>query len=270
MMILETDIGDKGFWLGSQPNLPVVVGVDSLKPTSAAEAWCTRGDIASLRKVFSDEVFKQLIDCMSVHFLTGLHNTAAGPVIPKLRVSSTGMAACLIEAAKAGKRLPGRLTSRGPSNFRPVLIRLLKSVGSQSAAFDVVHANGMVDVHRKSGAWKQEIRAAALAIKGSRANTRAGVGTVYFLAASGTNGPVKIGWTDQPTDKRVAQLQTGHPEQLKCFIEVPGGQVLERAIHRFLAPRRSNGGTEWFDVTVEQSRQLARLIADVRNDFEEG
>ena len=68
-------------------------------------------------------------------------------------------------------------------------------------------------------------------------------GWVYF-AASGEDGPVKIGWAKDP-EKRLHSLQTGHPEELDLIALIPGTRHLEADIHRRLWKSRLRG--EWFD-----------------------
>jgi hypothetical protein len=68
-------------------------------------------------------------------------------------------------------------------------------------------------------------------------------GGVYFIQA-GTDGPIKIGISDNPA-KRLAQLQTAHPVGLALLGVVPDVDLaLERELHRRFAAYRMNG--EWF------------------------
>ena len=65
---------------------------------------------------------------------------------------------------------------------------------------------------------------------------------VYFVAR-GEDGPIKIGRAGDP-DKRLAQLQTGSPDDLLLRDVVPGQNDLERSLHQRFAPARIRG--EWF------------------------
>lgn len=68
--------------------------------------------------------------------------------------------------------------------------------------------------------------------------------TVYALRAKKDEfAPVKFGTTTNLTN-RLRGIMTGSPYPLAVLAEVPGGVVLERAIHKLLAPWRSN--LEWF------------------------
>jgi hypothetical protein len=76
-------------------------------------------------------------------------------------------------------------------------------------------------------------------------------GMVYFI--QGDEGfPVKIGYTNEASDtrlsKRIASLQTGHPDQLRVIARIdPAYMVNEKAIHTFLAPWRIRENGEWFE-----------------------
>ena len=73
---------------------------------------------------------------------------------------------------------------------------------------------------------------------------------IYVIKEEDTTDIVKIGFSGNP-EKRLKQLQTGHPRTLELFHkeEVNPALVkpLERVIHRTLAHKRRNG--EWFALT---------------------
>jgi hypothetical protein len=69
-------------------------------------------------------------------------------------------------------------------------------------------------------------------------------GFVYVIHAVGTNR-IKIGYSADP-EKRLAQLQTGSPYELKLLAQWPGTAEVEQRIHQRLAQYRCGG--EWFSV----------------------
>lgn len=66
---------------------------------------------------------------------------------------------------------------------------------------------------------------------------------IYFIQA-GEGGPVKIGYTENPVDARLATLQTGAHEKLTLLTCLPGGMAVERWLHTALSHLRVRG--EWF------------------------
>jgi hypothetical protein len=60
---------------------------------------------------------------------------------------------------------------------------------------------------------------------------------IYFIQ-SGEDGPIKIGFSNQP-DRRLPELQTGNPRAL-----IPGDTSVERQLHTRFEPARIRG--EWF------------------------
>lgn len=70
-------------------------------------------------------------------------------------------------------------------------------------------------------------------------------GVVYFVGAS-KSGPVKVGFTtDRTAESRLAQLQTGSPEELVILGTIEAGPAVERAIHNVLGVHLVRG--EWFE-----------------------
>jgi DNA-binding transcriptional regulator YiaG len=89
-------------------------------------------------------------------------------------------------------------------------------------------------------------------------------GFIYAIGAVGTSY-VKIGRTTGPVTKRLAMLQTGHPEPLTLLAHVSVERDLsriEKSIHRFLEADRQRG--EWFAVQVDQSQLEALIVRAVQ------
>lgn len=92
---------------------------------------------------------------------------------------------------------------------------------------------------------------------------------LYVICESET-APVKIGFSADP-NKRLRQLQTGHPAPLTLYHkeEVRKDQVrgLEKAIHKELSHRRKQG--EWFSLSPEEAvseiRHALIRYGDVEN-----
>ena len=67
--------------------------------------------------------------------------------------------------------------------------------------------------------------------------------SIYFIQC-GTNGPIKIGYTNKDVKERVAQLQTACPYELKLLWVTDGDQESEQFIHERLKHENIRG--EWF------------------------
>lgn len=80
---------------------------------------------------------------------------------------------------------------------------------------------------------------------------------LYFIGSAG--GPIKIGISVDPA-KRVRQLQTGYPYELKVFATVRGGCLLEPEYHARFAAHRLQG--EWFNPHPEVLAEIERLNAN--------
>ena len=84
-------------------------------------------------------------------------------------------------------------------------------------------------------------------------------GRVYFVGRADNVGPVKIGFTIGDPEKRVAELQTGHPYPLTVYHAVEGTPRMERKLHAQLKAHRLQG--EWFE------REAAlRLLASLKSE----
>lgn len=71
---------------------------------------------------------------------------------------------------------------------------------------------------------------------------------------------LKIGWTDRPLERRLAELQAGNPRELSLERVVKlrtarEAKQLEGALHRYFADRRIRG--EWFE--IEPAELVAAL-----------
>lgn len=82
---------------------------------------------------------------------------------------------------------------------------------------------------------------------------------VYFIQ-SGHAGPIKIGYSTNPVQQRLAALQTGHPEPLRVLAEVEGDRSVEADLHQRFRRHRMKG--EWFRPDPE----LIAFIAVLRPD----
>lgn len=78
---------------------------------------------------------------------------------------------------------------------------------------------------------------------------------IYFIQ-SGTDGPIKIGYSQDPTN-RLKQLQTGSPKKLKLLCAVEGGFELERRLHDSLCQYHLNN--EWYHPVKEITQTLDTL-----------
>jgi hypothetical protein len=79
---------------------------------------------------------------------------------------------------------------------------------------------------------------------------------VYFVQA--TSGAIKIGLATD-VKRRLATLQTSHPEKLSLLATRLGGRVRERAYHAKFAEHRLHG--EWFAPHPDILAEIERLQA---------
>ena len=83
---------------------------------------------------------------------------------------------------------------------------------------------------------------------------------LYILSNQSMPGHLKIGYTKQQPDQRAKQLSTatGVPTPFKvewafhCF----NAEGLEREIHQFLEQSRIMGNREFFDITIDEAKQV--------------
>jgi hypothetical protein len=80
---------------------------------------------------------------------------------------------------------------------------------------------------------------------------------IYFVRA-GVKGPIKIGRTDQ-LSQRVQGLQVAHYEELTLLAVEPGSRAVERALHQRFDHLRLRG--EWFRPGMELLAYIESLRA---------
>lgn len=68
-------------------------------------------------------------------------------------------------------------------------------------------------------------------------------GWIYFVLSSETK-EIKIGYTERNVDKRIAEMQTGHPHKLELLASLSGNMEFEKSLHRKFGAMRIRG--EWF------------------------
>ena len=85
---------------------------------------------------------------------------------------------------------------------------------------------------------------------------------IYFIQC-GTNGPIKIGYTDNDVQARMAQLQTGCPYELRLLWVYNGEDYTEAQVHSELSHERVRG--EWFHPTREV---FGFIESEMGNQFE--
>lgn len=79
------------------------------------------------------------------------------------------------------------------------------------------------------------------------------------LPPPGPGGPIKIGCAGDP-NARLLQLQTACPYELRLLGYVPGGQKLEKELHKKYAHLRLRN--EWFDTTEDLEHDVWLMIYD--------
>ncbi len=82
--------------------------------------------------------------------------------------------------------------------------------------------------------------------------------SVYFLRPVGMEGPIKIGFSDQPK-RRLKELTMWSPVPLELVAMVPGNRALESMLHRAFADAKSHW--EWFHPIPEIVTAIERLAA---------
>lgn len=68
------------------------------------------------------------------------------------------------------------------------------------------------------------------------------VGAIYLIGDG--SKMVKLGWATDP-ERRLKQLQTGHPSTLKLLAFYPARRATEASLHQLFSDLRVRG--EWFD-----------------------
>ena len=90
---------------------------------------------------------------------------------------------------------------------------------------------------------------------------------IYLIKCWSPEPVYKIGYSKNPSDARMSQLQTGCPYLLELIYEFQTrfGQELERAIHR-----RFNSchlRLEWFELSVEDVNHFEYLCIQIENNL---
>lgn len=81
-------------------------------------------------------------------------------------------------------------------------------------------------------------------------------GLVYFAEIA--QGPIKIGWSAKPAEKRISELQVGCPWQIHLIGSVPGQIRHERALHNRYPFSRMKG--EWFQRTAGLEADIKEIL----------
>lgn len=74
---------------------------------------------------------------------------------------------------------------------------------------------------------------------------------------------VKIGYTSQPPEKRLRQLQTGNPRRLRLIDTLEGDHEVESYIHRYFDKDRIRN-LEWFNLKEELVSDFFSYIRTMR------
>lgn len=82
---------------------------------------------------------------------------------------------------------------------------------------------------------------------------------IYFLQA-GEGGPIKIGFTDKPINKRMATLQTANAEKLTLIATMEGDLEDEKKFKSLFKTYRLNG--EWYRPDKNLLGCLLRMALD--------
>lgn len=82
-------------------------------------------------------------------------------------------------------------------------------------------------------------------------------GTIYFIQAGDTSGPVKIGYTKNLAAVRKSCAQTYNHMELHVLAEASGTRDQEKALHKRF--ERANIRGEWF----EPSPEILELISAI-------
>lgn len=84
-------------------------------------------------------------------------------------------------------------------------------------------------------------------------------GVVYFIQHEDI-GPMKIGFTSEEPEARLSSLQCANPHELILRAYIPGGYMLESAMHAYCQSERFRG--EWF----HPKGRVLELLEYAKND----
>jgi hypothetical protein len=93
---------------------------------------------------------------------------------------------------------------------------------------------------------------------------KARINMIYFIRMAGSNY-VKIGYTGNGIDSRMADLQTACPRRLELIHQVEGDEIAERAYHRCYFQYLTDGGSEWFDLPTEIIKDITERKTHAHN-----
>lgn len=84
---------------------------------------------------------------------------------------------------------------------------------------------------------------------------------VYLLIND--EGKYKIGFTERNIKKRIKELQTGSPSEMRVVqeYESDNARKIETIMHRSFRSKRING--EWFDLTNEEVADFSNRCAKI-------
>lgn len=79
------------------------------------------------------------------------------------------------------------------------------------------------------------------------------IGYVYFIS---DGEAIKVGFTTRKPENRLNEMQTGSSNKLRLIGSFPGSKNDEHRIHKMWSYLKSDGGTEWFDVTEKAALKM--------------
>lgn len=88
---------------------------------------------------------------------------------------------------------------------------------------------------------------------------------VYLLIND--EGKYKIGFTDRATKKRIKELQTGSPSEMRVIqeYESKNAKQIETIMHRIHKSKRISG--EWFELTTEEVKNFQHNCAKIDHNL---
>ena len=90
------------------------------------------------------------------------------------------------------------------------------------------------------------------------------MGVVYLLCELSDNERFKIGVTKRDVDKRIKELSTGNSNEIINKFESEYYKKVESSLHRkFHTYKTSEGGTEWFDLPVDEVIGFTKTCKEV-------
>ena len=96
------------------------------------------------------------------------------------------------------------------------------------------------------------------------------MGVVYLLCELSDNERFKIGVTKRDVDKRIKELSTGNSSEIHLVnkFESEHYKKVESSLHRKFHNYKTNeGGTEWFDLPVNEVVGFTKTCKKVEGDI---